>query len=181
MSFSDDIKLIIDKIRVIQSLLNDDVVYDEFVEVKENKLIFLPTLKGEIRIMKDLSDISIEYYDNFYKLLVSIRTGTFKNVKMITGDANLSGLIEVKDTKTRIFFKRLNDDCYVVIGAIVKKVDVDAYYRVLLTEYKTLYKKQEGSLLDKINDSNFLLEQERNSRLLFDALKTKTNPVKVLK
>lgn len=142
-----------------------------------NKLIFLETPSGSIYAESDLYSIPDEYYETFRNLLMSIKNGTFKNVKMLN-DRN--GISEVKDFKTRVVFDRIGTDCYVIISIFTKKCDTDSMYRESLTNRIDCYKRNKPCLLEMIKSSDFLDRNYKIETRLLDGLSTK-NLVKTTK
>lgn len=176
--FADDIRLIEEKIDKIKSLALKEYVEENVEEEKKNNIVFLPTLNGMLSIIDDISRIDIEYYDAFCGLLKSIQEGTFKNVRRFVNNNVLSGLCEVKDFKTRIIFRRVNKDTYVVIGAFIKKTDNDAYYRQMVGQYYDLYKSQEKLLKESVDNPEFMERQKAAVEEIFNILQFKQEKIK---
>ena len=128
--FKDEVLFEQQKISYYDNLLKPKE--EEITQVEEeetqNKLIFVPTNGGNIRIFDEIDHIPDTYYELFAELFLSIKDGTFKNVKRFTNNAALSGLSEVKDTQVRVVFARIDEDVYAVITAFVKKTQRDKGY-----------------------------------------------------
>lgn len=165
------------KFNIISDLLNVEKVETCVKEVKKNKIILLPTLNDNIHILDNISSIDVEFYDRFYELVKSIENGTFKNVKRFVNNESLLGLSEVRDFQTRVLFKRVNKDTYVIIGAFVKKTDNDALYRSTVIRYYDLYKRMESIIQASLNDEEFLTSQAESLNELYDMLQTKSSKV----
>lgn len=158
-----EIKIYVDfldkKIKFINEIEQEKISHKES-EI-ENNIVFLETNSGNIYAFSDLESIDHEYYDSFKELYDSIKNGTFKNVKMFTSSNNKNKtLCEVKSFKTRIFFTRLNKDTYIILQLLVKKCDIDKLYRELLVNRFSVFKNNEEQILNKLNDSNYILKNK---------------------
>lgn len=184
IAFSDDIKLLIEKVRIIEELVyfeTEEIIEQQTEEKKENRLILLPSSDEKFRIVEDLSNIDIEYYDKFDKLLKSIHNGTLQKFSRFKNNDKLNGLCEVKDFKTRILFKRISDNIYVIIGAFIKKTDKNSEYKnTFITQYN-LYKDQEENIIKNLNSKEFIEKQEQALETLYDMLQAKKKTSKMNK
>ena len=140
----------------------------------ENELIFVPTESGNLRAIEELSKIDMEYYDGFIGLLQSIKDGTFKSVKRFTKNiTELSGLSEVRDTRIRIVFDRLDKNHYAIITAFVKKSDNDRGYQEPLKKKAISYRGKQTSLKKSLNNEEFLEENRKQTQQLLEMLERK--------
>lgn len=170
---------VIEAINYVQTEKKESQI--EKVLTVDNKLIFLETPGGSIYAESDLYSISEEYYESFMNLLISIKNGTFKNVKMLNGGYKLLvGISEVKDFKTRIIFDQLGKNAYVIIGIFTKKCNTDTNYREFLVNRVSYYRKQKQYLKEMINDEDFV---EKNKDIANRVLKglAEKNLVKTIK
>lgn len=120
-AFKDEVTLELKKLDIIiKEQQTKETLSEEYID-KNNNLILAPTTGGNIRILDEIEKIDTEYYERFYKLLNSIKDGTFKNVRRFLNYDDLAGLCEVKDFKVRVLFKRLDKNSYAIISAFVKK------------------------------------------------------------
>lgn len=146
---------------------------DNFEEAVSNKLIFLKSKTGRVKVFDDLECIDRSCYAGIFKLCNSIVDGTFRDVKRFSA-ANrvLGGLHEVRDipSKTRVFFAPLVPGCYVLIGAMVKKVDRDAYYLESVKNYNTSFQRYRNKLINSLQNPDFLVEQEELTGKLYEKL-----------
>ena len=140
----------------------------------ENKLIFLETATGSIYAENDLFSIPEEYYQTFKELLLTIKKGTFKNVRTFSSNhKTLNSISEVKDFKTRVVFERLGKNTYAIIDIFVKKSDNDAGYRTALVNRVDYYKKTKSYLQEMIKDDAFLEKNRKIEENLINGLENK--------
>ena len=154
--------------------LLDECNKTESIEIGEehkNKLILCPTTGGNIRLIEELNHISMEYYPDFLDLVNSIVDGTFKNYKRFTSVNNkLQGIAEVKGFKVRIVFSRVGVDSYALISAFVKKSDIDKGYVSTLSKKVSDYYCIKDKLIRNLNNEEFLEENDKNVKELYDTL-----------
>ena len=161
------------KIDFIKSKLitNDKEEIEE--QEEKNSIVLVPMLSGNIRVIDELEHIPNDYYDSFKDLINSIIDGTFKNVKNFTNNSALISISEVKGRQTRVVFKRLNNNSYALITAFIKKCDTDKLYQESLIGKVKEYYLIESMLKDKLNDQEFMDENEKNVLQLFNILSPK--------
>lgn len=139
-------------------------------QIEPNKIILVPNLYGNIRVLEELENIPIEYYPFFRELVDSIRDGSFKGVKRFTNNRLLNGISEVRGFKVRIAFTRVGKKTYALITAFVKKVNTDHLYQKTLAskidDYRIVYK----NIKDNLDDPVFLEENAENVDRLFELL-----------
>lgn len=141
-------------------------------EVPENKLIFVPTVGGNIRILEELKSIPREYYERFYGLFSSIKDGTFKNVKSFKRLNNNTPLFcEVKDTAVRVMFSRLGPQEYAVITCFIKKTDNNKGYRNQLEQKMNDYKQIEPILIANLGNEEFIERNKMYEKTLWEMIK----------
>lgn len=141
---------------------------------KENNLIFLETPTGSIYAENDLYSISEEYYQSFKELLLTIKRGTFKNVRNFNSTHRvLNHISEVKDFKTRIVFERLANNTYVIIDVFVKKCNSDTGYRDALVNRVEYYKRNKSYLQEMIKDEKYLERNRKIEENLLNGLENK--------
>lgn len=141
---------------------------------RTNKLIFVSTDYGNIRIFRELKNMPSTYYTGISTLLESIENNTFKDVKQFINPV-LSGVAQVKDlsSDTRVVFKKVSNDTYAIISAFTKKVEKSSkgYLEPLLVKIST-FKEQEATIKEKLQDENYLLEQEEIRQKVYDILQS---------
>ena len=130
------------------------------IEKTENQLMYLLSDKGNCYALKDIDSIPIDYYSSFANLLLSIKNGTFKNLKTFKANERLNGLLEVKEFKTRIIFRRLTNNCYIILGMFMKKTDKDmGYLRFLNKRQEQFYKTKDQLEEQTVEDQVAMTEQ----------------------
>ena len=156
---------------------------EEIVEVQEhkNRIVLIPTISGNIRVIDELEHIPSDYYDSFLELINSIINGTFKNVKTFTSNYHLTGISEVKGFKTRVVFSRLDKNTYGLITAFVKKTDTDKLYKDTLTRKVSHFKENEAKLKEKIKDKEFMELNDLYVEELFNLISPKEAEVELKK
>lgn len=104
---------------------------EENISVDEEKnkmnLIFATTNSGNIYIFNDLKNIPEEYYDSIIECMNKLEKGINENNnekgKQLTNNQGLTGIHEVKDYQTRIFYRNIAPDLTYVIMIMIKKSD----------------------------------------------------------
>lgn len=145
----------------------------ESEELQENKLIFVPTTGGNIRVLEELKSIPSEYYERFYGLFSSIKDGTFKNVKSFRRLNNNDPLFcEVKDTAVRVMFARIGPQEYAVITCFIKKTDNNKGYRNQLEQKMGDYKQIAPILIANLENEEFMEQNEKYEQMLWETIKT---------
>ena len=162
-----------EKVDNLKKYLKDLQMNKQVKSKKENKIIFLKTDTGNNCFMNDLlKNVDPHYYRSMKELLESIKNGEFKNVKSFIGNRFLVGLSEVKGYQTRIIFKRLKSDLYIVMQAIVKKMDNSQHYRSTIVARYDMYKKQEEKINKMIQIPEFLDENNLEYKNIINVLDT---------
>lgn len=173
-AFKEELDLELKKIELINKALEPVKEEEQASTKKDNKLIFVPTSGGDIRVLDEIDSIPYEYYDRFLGLFQSIKNGTFKNVQRFTGNNELNGLCEVKDFKVRVIFVRLTKDSYAIISAFTKKSDNDKAYRAAVIKKYNDFQIAESSLRKNIQNEEFLELHKTYETELFEKLSPTT-------
>ena len=166
--FKDEILYEQQKIAFYDNLLSPEKEEVEEIEEEEttNRMIFVPTNGGNIRILDEIDHIPDTFYDLFLELFLSIKDGSFKNVKRFTNNAALTGLVEVKNPQSRVVFARLNENTYAIITAFVKKTQRDKGYVDSLKNKAADYKAISEILKRNLSNPEFLeLHQQYEDEL----------------
>lgn len=151
------------------------------VSCNKNNLIFFQTTTGSVYAENDLYSISSEYYESYKELLLSIENGTFKNVRHFgSNNPILQGFSEVRDFKTRVVFRRVNNDSYVIIDIFVKKSDNDKGYLQALETRVDNYRKNKNIIFEQLADDDYLIKQREIRDNLIKGL-DKKNIIKTMK
>lgn len=176
-------KALIGKEKLKIKYLRKSMLEEEQTTIKEhkNRIVLVPTINGNIRIIDELEHIAGEYYDSFLELINSIINGTFKNVKTFTSNPQLTGVSEVKGFKTRVVFSRLDKNTYGLITAFVKKTDTDKLYKETLTRKVTHFRENESKLKEKIKDSEFMELNDLYIEELFNLISPKETDIELKK
>ena len=163
----------LDKIGIIEELINP-TEEDELGEIEHsNKLFLVPNLRGKIRVLDDLDHIPVEFYDEINELIMSIVNGTFKRVKKFYRSSNhaLGGVCyEVKGNTSRVLFKRLSHDTYAVISAFLKKTNNDRGYREFIRKRIGDFNKHEDEYKKMLEDNEYMQLNDFYVEELFNKL-----------
>lgn len=130
--------------------INDDTNKQEELENSKTLIYSHSTINPtNVKILTDMKNIPFEYYDKIGDLLTRFKNGSVsqKEFKTLSGYTKYK---ELKDDQVRILLVHIKDNIYCVIGAFVKKVDLD------LTSYKTMFNRD----ITDIQDEN--LQKELN-------------------
>lgn len=138
--------------------------------VEQNRLIFVPTISGNIRILDEVSRLTPDYYEGFLELFDSIKDGTFKRVKRFTNNNALNGVCEVKGPQMRVVFARLNHNTYALITAFIKKCDNDNGYNSTLKQKVADYRAVADQLKASLSNPDFMYEQRNYEIELYRSL-----------
>lgn len=134
---------------------------DSFNKEDDFNILFLETSSFRSYFLEDVKGLE-DYHDSFKKLFCYLKSGKPYDMKYFpTIDKKIAGLQETRDIsgKTRIFFKQINENTYVVIGAMVKKVDKSGSYKnQVVSRYKN-YLNQEDDILKSLSNEEFLERQ----------------------
>ena len=170
--FKDEILYEQQKIAFYDNLLSPEKEEVEEIEEEEttNRMIFVPTNGGNIRILDEIDHIPDTFYDLFLELFLSIKDGSFKNVKRFTNNAALNGLVEVKNPQARVVFARLNENTYAIITAFVKKTQKDKGYLDSLKNKAADYKTISEILKRNLSNPEFLELHQQDEDELFRKL-----------
>lgn len=158
------------KINAIDQVLTNDNTKEE--EIK-NKLVFVPTSGGNIRILEELQNISKEHYPSFLELIESIKNNTFKNVKRFSRvDKKMSGISEVRDISTgaRVIFDRIGLDTYAIITSFMKKTSHNKGYQNQLTNKTLNYKNMLPAIKENLDNAEFMGQQQEYETELYNTL-----------
>ena len=152
---------------------------EETVEEKQT-LFYLQTAGGNYKILNDIKQIPIEYYDKLYVLFNSLYNGRFKNLKALSGSATGKVYNEVRLPGLRVTFMRLSPSAICVLSAFVKRTTTSRYYKQNIMASKALFEANRDYIISNMDNSSFIEEQSNITKSIFDTLKTGANKVKVL-
>ena len=156
-------KILLKKIEYIKKYKKILTTTSEKIVKRENIIIFLTTPSGNVSVKNDIEkDVDPSHYVDMKQILESIKDGTFKGVKQLSSNSPLAGLSEVRahPRQSRITFKRLKENIYVVLQAFVKKSNVSSMHQNAMISRYDLYKNSVSSILEKVKDPAFILENQ---------------------
>lgn len=160
--YVEELEKVIKKINYIKNYNARISLPKENVIKKQNHVIFLTTNMDNNCFMNDLlKNVDEHYYEYVKELLESIKNGSFKNVKAFTENNLLSGICEVKLSQLRILFRRIKPGVYIVIQVLVKKFQTGHHYHSMMIARNSLYNQNEEDILSKINDQDYLDNNEK--------------------
>lgn len=167
-TFKSEINKLERKIKLLKEVLDEKVEEAAVTTEVCNKLVLVPTLSGNIRIIDDIEHISTEFYPSFLELINSIVDGTFKRVKRFND--YLTRTCEVRGYQTRVVFSRLDRNTYALITAFVKKTDNGREYQEYLKNRIGEYRKIEDNLKKKLTSKEFMENNDFYVNELLDIL-----------
>ena len=156
----------------IKCFLQDYLLLEEDKNISEekNNLILVPTTGGNIRVISELENVPAEYIPLFKELFDSIVDGTFKGLKGFNNNNTLNGVSEVRGNGVRVVFKRLSKKSYAIITAFIKRSTNDAGYKEFLRSRVADFRLIQDSLKNKINDEEFIKENNLYVEELYNIL-----------
>ena len=168
--FSNEIKLNREKIKLINKISKEKENEQDVSNEVENNLIFTTTSSGNVRALDEIKNIDESFYERFNGLFESIKDGTFKNVKRLTGNSKLTKYREVKDDQVRVVFDRLAPHDYAIIAVFTKKNDNDRGYQISLINKVSKYKVQKDSMIKNLGNEEYKKLNKQYEQELFNKL-----------
>ena len=165
-------KHLIEKKKLIDELVKhrdsiEDITIEE-EQLSKNNVIYLQSTSNNFYAIQDIKDIDIDYYKSFEELLNSIIDGTFKNIKAFKENKKLLGLLEVKNFKTRIVFRQINLNTYIVVAMFMKKYQKNLQYNENLINRNSIFIANENNIKKEINNETYLKENDSITNYLLD-------------
>lgn len=158
------------KISLLKGLLSKkEDNKDEVIEDK-NSLILVPTTGGNIRVISEIENMSIEYMPLFKELFDSIIDGTFKGLKGFNNNNALNGMREVKGNGVRVVFKRLTKKNYAIVTAFIKRSNNDAGYIDSLKSKVADFRLIQDQIKNNLNNQEFMNQNDLYVEELFNIL-----------
>ena len=156
-------KSIKEKINYIKKYKSMIISSNKTIIKPENIVIFLTTHMDNACIKSDFKSIDEEHYADLIMLLESIKDGTFREAKTLNSNSALRGLSEVRahPHQSRITFKHLTKNIYVVLQAFVKKADNPLVNQNAMRLRYELYGKRKNELLEKVKNPRFIAENKK--------------------
>ncbi len=140
--------------------------------IPKNKLLFLTTNSGRVKVFESINDMDPNYYPPLNELFTSIIDGTFRDSKPLIGNSRFNGILEVRnvDNNLRILYMPLSSNYYAILGAIIKKTDSNSYYRTSIMSMLNSFNSQKESLEKGLENPEFCRQQEAYTKALFEKL-----------
>lgn len=158
------------KISLLKGLLSKkEDNKDEVIEDK-NSLILVPTTGGNIRVISEIENMSIEYMPLFKELFDSIINGTFKGLKGFNNNNALNGMREVRGNGVRVVFKRLTKKNYAIVTAFIKRSNNDAGYIDSLKSKVADFRLIQDQIKNNLNNQEFMNQNDLYVEELFNIL-----------
>lgn len=175
IKLQEEIKEMINVEKFKFSIINKGIESKDIKKEKiNNNLVFLKTESDNTYCLRDLNGIKREYYKSFKDLLMSIKNGTFKNVKRLTTtNSKLNSISEVRGFKTRVIFDRIDSKTYIILMCAVKKSDFDLGYQNLLEGRCFKYRCFKNTIFEKKDEDEFIKENMKIEEQLFLKLSNK--------
>ena len=175
IKLQEEIKEMINVEKFKFSIINKGIESKDIKKEKiNNNLVFLKTESDNTYCLRDLNGIKKEYYKSFKDLLMSIKNGTFKNVKRLTTtNSKLNSISEVRGFKTRVIFDRIDSKTYIILMCAVKKSDFDLGYQNLLEGRCLKYRCFKNTIFEKKDEDEFIKENMKIEEQLFLKLSNK--------
>lgn len=168
--FKNDMLIEKRKFSILRDYFENKEKKENFKDKELNKIILVPNIMGNIRIINDIENISSSFYPRILDLINSIIDGTFKKVKKFNNNKNFDFFSEVRGYQVRVIFTRLNKNTYALVTAFIKKTDRDKYYTDYLTNLAEEYRIFEENLKMQILDLEFMRQNDLYVEQLIDKL-----------
>lgn len=152
---------------------NTTVADSIIIPQQNNHIIYLTKKNGDNSFLSKLQkDIDPEFYQEFFELLASIKDGSLKNVKTFHSKNRPAyyRIAEVKLNQTRILFKKINKDTFVIIDGFVKKCDTSTKYHDNLENKLTDFIEQKQTILKLIQNDEYLAHQQQETEKILEYL-----------
>ena len=177
----------LNRISRLKDLLLDykESFIEEDKETIDNKqqLFYLQTSSGNYKILNDIKQIPIEYYDKLYILFNSLQNGRYKNLKVLSGSTMGSGYYEVRLPELRLTFMRLRPDTLCVMSAFLKKANKTRHHHYLqqaLRGPKKMFDANKDYLMSQLDNPEFIESQNKLTENIYATLRTGANKIKML-
>ena len=158
------------KISLLKGLLSKkEDNKDEVIEDK-NSLILVPTTGGNIRVISEIENMSIEYMPLFKELFDSIINGTFKGLKGFNNNNALNGMREVRGNGVRVVFKRLTKKNYAIVTAFIKRSNKDTGYIDSLKSKVADFRLIRDKIKNNLNNQEFMAQNDLYVEELYNVL-----------
>lgn len=171
--FKKDVEKLSQLTRKIQEYYEqENTKQDQEIQIgPQNQLIFMEKTNGGNGFISSIKkDIEKECYHELLELLNSIINGTFKNVKTFSIENKFKTISEVKLTNSRIIFKRVGGNIFIMIDAFTKKCSRDSIYLSNLKNKISEFYQQKDQILELIKSEQYLEEQKKETEYVLEFL-----------
>ena len=158
------------KISLLKGLLNKKEEDKEEIIEEKNTLILVPTTGGNIRVISEIENMSIEYMPLFKELFDSIINGTFKGLKGFNNNNGLNGMREVRGNGVRVVFKRLTKKKYAIVTAFIKRSNKDTGYIDSLKSKVADFRLIQDKIKNNLNNHEFMAQNDLCVEELYNIL-----------
>ena len=158
------------KISLLKGLLSKKEENTDEVSEDKNSLILVPTTGGNIRVISEIENMSIEYMPLFKELFDSIINGTFKGLKGFNNNNALNGMREVRGNGVRVVFKRLTKKKYAIVTAFIKRSNKDTGYIDSLKSKVADFRLIRDKIKNNLNNQEFMAQNDLYVEELYNVL-----------
>lgn len=175
-----ELQILINAITSKIELLDELEELEEEKELTEpitenNNLFFLLSDSGNVIALESLrKNVPREYYPVFKELLLSLKEGRTKKVKMLSQKGYLELKVKANGPGIRIIFDKLSDNNYVILDCFMKKFDTSILYRNTLINRSNQYQNKKNLYLGQITNLEFIKKHEGYLAEILTLLDSKT-------
>lgn len=157
----------------------DPLPVEQLVNPHEKSLIFLHNTSPTY-LEDEIEDMSHNVYGKLYKAFAGFHYGYKRIEKSLAGN-HVRGMKEVKERPIRLFITDL-EDSYVVLGVMVKRVQLSQGYNEYIDrKMKLFYDNQDFLLEQKHTNPTFLQTERERAQAIEKVLLQKQEGTKVKK
>lgn len=148
-------------------------------DISVNKLLYVMTNNNTPCALSDVKKISKEYYKTIIELLNSIKDGSFRDFAPVQTVDKVKGVYAVRHTqkKLRVIYKRVQDNCYAILGICVKKDNISKDYHNFILKRYEYYQNSEKEMVRLLteNRDEYLNMEDGITKELYASLGVSTN------
>ena len=162
-------------LKVLENTKNNTVDKD----ISVNKLLYVMTNNNTPCALSDVKKIAKEYYKTIIELLDSIKDGSFRDFAPVQTIDKVKGVYAVRHTqkKLRVIYKRVQDNCYAILGICVKKDNISKDYHNFILKRYEYYQNSEKEMIRLLteNRDEYLNMEDGITKELYASLGINTN------